>query len=115
NAEARRDLARAWIDLQRSPQQSEGHARLFWAHKELWELIKDDPEEAWRTILEIAAQDSSSWTLENLGAGPLEDLLVDHGSDFIGRVEALAGDPTIRVLVRHVWKNAMSDEVWARL
>jgi hypothetical protein len=79
------------------------------------ELIQEAPEEAWLTILEIVTQDNSSWNIENLGAGPLEDLLVYHGPVFIGRIEALADNPSVRALAQQAWKNDMTDQVWERL
>src|SRR5436190_968134 len=107
----RRDLACAWIELQRAPQGSDAHAGLFWAHLKLAELIQNNPNDAWLTILEIAMLDDGNFNIENLGAGPLEDLLVYHGPEAIAYFEAHADDPGIRTLVQHVWKNDMSDEI----
>jgi len=111
----RRDLACAWIELQRAPQGSDAHAGLFWAHLKLDELIQNNPNDAWLTILEIAMLDDGKFNIENLGAGPLEDLLVYHGPETIAYIEAHVDDPRIRTLVQHVWKNDMSDEIWVRL
>jgi len=54
--------------------------------------------------------------MENLSAGPLEDLLAMHGPAIIDRVEAEAArDPTFAKLLGGVWQNRMTDEVWARV
>jgi hypothetical protein len=60
--------------------------------------------------------DGSDSILGNLAAGPLEDLLVDHGPEFIDRVEILARqDRQFRRLLGAVWQNAMSDDLWNRV
>ncbi|QEX22838.1 hypothetical protein FRZ61_27710 [Hypericibacter adhaerens] len=111
----REDLARAWIHLQNAPRESKSHRENFWAHEAIWELLHNNPDEAWSTILEILKQDKSDWIIENLAAGPLEDLLVAHGRQFIGHIEAVADDPIFQKLARLVWKNDIPDDVWLRL
>jgi hypothetical protein len=111
----RDDLARAWIELQKMPRDSDGHRQLFWAHNKMWDLLRVDPNEYWLTILEILHQDKSDWIIENLAAGPLEDLLVAHGPEFIGRIEAIADEPGVRSLAQLVWENEILDDVWRRL
>ena len=110
-------LAKAWIVLH--------HAGLrgmrdddprFEAFIALDELRRSDPERCWSVILKIFEQDQSDWILSNLGAGPLEDLLADHGERFIERVETLARqEPRFRFLTQMVWRNSISAAVWARL
>jgi hypothetical protein len=51
-----------------------------------------------------------------LSAGPIEDLLAQHGDAFIDRVEIEARrDPSFAKVLGGVWQNSMSDEVWKRL
>ena len=60
--------------------------------------------------------DRSDQLLANLAAGPLEDLLAQHGERFIERVETLARqEPRFRFTLQMVWRNAISAPVWARL
>jgi hypothetical protein len=60
--------------------------------------------------------DGSDLILSNLAAGPVEDILVLHGEEFIGRVEVWSRrDPQFRKLLGAVWQNDMTDEVWRRL
>jgi hypothetical protein len=51
-----------------------------------------------------------------LAAGPLEDLLAYHGSEFIDRVETEARrNPRFRDLLGGVWRNTITDDIWARV
>jgi len=105
-----------WLALQRVPESSTEHDKLFWAFGRLCDLCCDAPDEAWDVILCMLAQDHSPVILENLSAGPLEDLLAKHGPTIIDRVEAQARrDPWFARLLGGVWQNAMSPEVWTRV
>ena len=74
------------------------------------------PEDCWPAILEILRRRPSESVLNVLAAGPLEDLIANCGDNFIERIEAEARkDPEFRDLLGGVWKNAASDEVWARV
>jgi hypothetical protein len=111
-----RQIAEAWAGIYTFPEGSEEHQERFWAYGRLWELIQDDPEDAWKVIQAIRQLDVKDWVLTNLAAGPLEDLLVYHGERFIDRVEVLSRrDPQFRKLLGGVWQNAMSDALWARV
>lgn len=88
----------------------------FWAWENIIDLISDEPETAWIIIKKILKTDSSPKVISRLSAGPLEDLLVDHGEKFIDRVEEEAKmNPDFAKLLGGVWKNAMSDEIWERI
>jgi hypothetical protein len=114
--EGEEDLARAWITLQTLERDSESHRAAFWAHKRERYLIRWLPQKAWRVILIVWSMDQSPKTVQNLSAGPIEDLLVKHGGEMIPLVEAEAkGDPTFARLLGGVWKNQMTDEVWERV
>jgi hypothetical protein len=59
--------------------------------------------------------DGTDTILSNLGAGPLEDLLVVHGDKFIDRVELLARqDRQFRKSLGIVWKNNVRYDLDAR-
>lgn len=80
------------------------------------DLTREDPDSCWELILGILAADDSFTVQETLSAGPLEDLLVEHGDAIIARVEQEAArNPYFRSLLGGVWKNAMSDEIWSRV
>jgi hypothetical protein len=110
------NIADAWIKLHHLPEESEERERNFWAFMRLRELIRDDPEAAWSVIGKMLERDTSDAILSNVGAGPLEDLLVAHGARFIDRIEKRSdGDATFKKVLGTVWKNAMSEDVWQRV
>ena len=95
---------------------SDEYRRNFWAFDQISRLCVDDPEACWQVIHAIRLLDSSDRILSNLAAGPLEDLLVAHGESFIGRIEELAlQDARFRKLLSGIWRNKISEGVWARL
>src|SRR5262249_49990756 len=75
-------IAQAWIELYRLPEDSLERKQKFWSHDRLWQLIQDEPEAAW-SIIQVIRREGSDIILANLAAGPLEDLLVAHGDQFI--------------------------------
>ena len=112
----REKLIRAWIALQEVEEESAFYERNLWAAEKLWEFSQDNPELCWELILEILHREPSDKVLGSLAAGPLEDLLVTHGSEFIEKVERQASqDKRFRGLLSGVWKNEMSDDVWDRV
>lgn len=107
---------RDWIALMRAAPESAEHQRLFPVYDEICVLVEERPDEAWHFILEVLASDASTLILETLSAGPLEDLLVQHGERMIARVEAQAQrDPCFARLLGGVWQNRMADELWRRV
>ena len=60
----------------------------WWAFEALREQITHQPEEAWRTLLQLVQVAESKQLLEDIGAGPLEDFLRLHASAFLERLEA---------------------------
>jgi hypothetical protein len=93
----------------------------------LYDLSFENPELAWVVIQNVVARYSESAlfteeetegrkVLGNLAAGPLEDLLAEHGPNFIDRVETEARrDRRLFWTLGCVWKNSMTDDVWARV
>ncbi len=89
----------------------------LWAVAELDELISDEPEIAWSLILDILKKDSTDLILGRLSIGPLEDLLIRHGEDFIDRVEEEARkNSKFRYMMKGLWKmDPISDNIWQRI
>lgn len=115
-AEERDHLASAWIACMKASPGSSAHDKNAWAVSQLIDLMLDEPDAAWSTILAILKADSSGWMLEMLSAGPLEDLLAKHGSAFIDRIEQQAWkDSKFRLLLGGVWKGSMPEHVWVRI
>lgn len=88
----------------------------FWAWERLDNLVRYEPEEAWKVIEAITRASGNDATLANLAAGPVEDLLAKHGDQFIARIEALARkDGQFRKLLGGVWRNTITEKVWLRI
>jgi hypothetical protein len=76
---------------------------------------KDYPEEAWAAIIELSRSSLTQQEIGALAAGPLEDLLLYHGTTFIDRIEREARIyPAFRHLLGGVWEAGPS-EVWKRI
>ena len=80
-------------------------------------LIDDDPEQAWLLIRRLVEQADSEVALQCVAAGPLEDLLCDHGPQFIDRAESAARDqlPFRRALATVWGHNRMAADVRRRV
>lgn len=115
NSQELLSLAEAWIGYWHAPAGSIAREQTSWA-TDLYELKYDDPETLWQLILTVHAKDQSPRIQEVLSAGPVEDLLAEHGDRFIGRIEDEARrDPAFARLLGGVWKSSISDENWQRL
>lgn len=77
-----------------------------WAVDRLWELVNDDPDEAWTLIRGIISATSGEEALCNVGAGPLEALIRYHGDRFIDQIESAARqDEKFRFALSCVWAS----------
>jgi hypothetical protein len=115
-SDKRNQLARAWIALQRTPQHAPEYNSLFWSFEQTYDLVREDPVEAWKLILTIWSLDRSAPTRRSLSAGPIEELLCFHGEYIIPHIERQAkADPSFATLLGGVWQNTMSDSIWNRL
>ncbi len=104
-----RDYTLAWT--------GQGDASHSWASDELDYLAWKQPERAWAAILSLIARSPSDQFLAILAAGPLEDLLCEHGAAFIARVEQEARrDPQFRDALAGVWGSSrMPPEIHTRV
>lgn len=110
------NLAKSWISMHKSIEGSDEYCEHSWAYNKLCDLCDDDPELCFDIIGVIRSLDGSDLILSNLAAGPLEDLLSMHGSDFIERIECLAkSDSQLKRMLGAVWKNSIPDPVWDRV
>jgi hypothetical protein len=117
-------LAEAYIEHYSNPHEwdkdmvllNRDNSATQWASDAIMDLSFEDPEVLWEFILEVLQRDPPTEVVEVLAAGPLEDYLAKYGEKVIDRVEARAkSDPNFRSLLGGVWRNSMSDEVWARV
>jgi hypothetical protein len=109
-------LVNGWIAYAKSFDGREFNRELFWSWSELSNLVAANPESAWEIIVEIFHASSELDVLQLLASGPLEELLARHGDRLIARIERMATESrAFNDLVSAVWKNAITDKVWARL
>jgi hypothetical protein len=86
-----------------------------WSWTILNELLEKAPERAWPLLVEIVRRAPDSG-LNEIGAGPLEDLLGYNGPKVISKVEAQAAeDPRFRLALAGVWQGMMSREIFERV
>ena len=86
-----------------------GHSEFVWTAEE-------HPEHAWETILKVIAEPRAQAWLAHLAAGPMENLLNQHGAEFIERVESEArGNPAFARMLAGVNKFMMPDDIWQRV
>lgn len=121
------EQATAWIACARFSNSKDVPDDLWERGWNLNECAFDDPDFAWETIKEILGRysDEALFTdsateakriLGNLGAGPLEILLAQHGDALISEIEIEArSDPKFSWILACVWQNSISDELWSRV
>lgn len=106
-------LAQAWIALVLKPRDSVATDPHRWAFERVEQLTRNKPYVAWQLILAVLARDDSHHALENLSAGPFEDLLNEHGAKMIRLIQAEAqSNPTVAKLLGGVRQARMSKTVW---
>ena len=116
NDDEMRNLADGWIAHAHEFRENKENDKNWWAYMKMSELESTDPECYWRMILLILSLNQDNVIVENLSAGPLENLLAKHGNQFIDRIETEARrNPRFTFLLGGVWQNATSDDIWARV
>jgi hypothetical protein len=107
-----------WVDAYIQAQQIEGidgSHPLWWAIDKFMDAVQSNPELAWEAIVKIVQRRPSEKVLGMLSAGPLEDLLEQHGENFILRIEKISSaDACFRKMLEHIWKSS-TPEIWERL
>ena len=108
-------LAKAWIFAQKLGVDSPGYEKQSWAVDEVINLATEKPEDLWQIILKILEIDSSDEVAKAVGAGPLEDLMLHYGEDFIGKVEEQASKSDIfKTAMKSVWLDSDDTPICAR-
>jgi hypothetical protein len=115
-SDERTRLAKAWIALQTTPQHAPEYNALFWSFRQTYNLIREDPLEAWNLILTIWSFDQSLPIRQSLAAGLIEELLCYHGETIIPRIEQQAqADSSFALLLVGISRSSMTSSVWSRL
>jgi hypothetical protein len=108
-------IASAWIEELKRCREQPG-TPVGWGFRELNRLVKDDPDSALSAIEAICRTDASAPVIEVLAAGPLENLLVEHGRAVIERVVDLAkSNVAFRDLLGGVWRSTIEGAVWVQV
>lgn len=93
----------------------------------IYELAFETPLLAWEAIKSVIRRYSEDQLfteddteakriLGHTAAGPLEDLLAEHGTSIIDAVEAEAKrDRRMFWTLGGVWQNSMADDIWLRV
>ena len=109
-------LIGAWISLQYAGIESYEGKKHAWVIPVLMNYLDSEPEKLWNAILEILDTDSSEFISNHLGSGPLEDLIVNHGNDFIDRIEDSASrSNAFRLALKNVWLDDDSSGLAVRI
>lgn len=97
-------LAHSWIMASKQEIDSPAYEKLSWAVDEVIDNCIDNPERAFDLIFKVLEIDDSEEIIKALGAGPLEDLMVNHASRFIDRIEKEANSLSVfRKVMQNVW------------
>lgn len=87
----------------------------FLAYEKFNEIIFTSPDEGFEIIKSILAKTENDDVLDNLAAGPLEDLVRFHGNKFIDKIELQAkNDEKFKSLLGGLWQVGEAD-VWGRI
>jgi len=107
----------AWIAYQMASKGSPERKENWWAVETEMDWMADAQAEVlWKFINLAYRREIPEIVVACLAAGPLENLLADHGSEFIDRVATLARkDPKFNHLLGGVWRRGMANDVWERV
>jgi hypothetical protein len=97
-------VASAWLGHCQQPD---------WLFGWVMDLSHDHPSDAQLIIKALVEAARSEKELALIGAGPLEDLLANHGEEVITWVEAEAtSNPGFWRALRCVWRSSIANEIW---
>jgi hypothetical protein len=110
-------IAGRWIAFYSTPEKQRSPDL---AREDSWaKLPWDEPELCYSAILaavKLLPADPANAAFQTIAAGPLENLLANHGPNIIAKVESEAKrNPAFNLLLGGVWKSSMTEEVWARV
>ena len=88
----------------------------FWAWQLARNLISDDPSEAWLLILELLHNAPDDVVLGSVAAGELEEFVLAHAADFIGRIEEEAhANSKLKSALSYLYVWRLSPELFDRI
>lgn len=94
----------------------------FTEHPDVWtadlmfDLVHDHPDLALDAVRATLDRCTRPEEVALLAAGPMEDLLSEHGAAMIARFEEEArGSDRFRYALTGIWRNEIAPMVWARV
>ena len=107
------DIAEAWIELCGFKQGSPEHENRFWAWEKLNDSTDKNPEVAWSIITYILNSTDSSTVLDNLGAGPLEDMMCKHDRFTLTKIEnEISSNSRLKECMSFVWLDSEDTDLY---
>ena len=83
------DVISTWLRAQYLPIEGSEYVAASWAVNRLFDFAHDAPDELLPIVVEILKIDSSKTVVGAIGAGVLEELLVQHGDKYIDALTEL--------------------------
>jgi len=104
-----------WITLQ-SVEDRSVDTEFGWAEIELNILSVSSPDECWDIIMDILERSNDPWVLENLAAGPLENLFAIYPEETLVKLEeTISNNRKLKKLLAGVWQNLIPLKTWQRI
>lgn len=85
-----KNLVNTWLSAQYLDMESQEYDNVSWAVDQLFDMAHDEPAKLLKIIIEILKIEASQKIQGALGAGVLEDMLVNHGDKFIDEISKLS-------------------------
>ena len=106
------EIVNAWIACQEARSGTPQYEDNFWSAEALMKLPEDNPELAWELIISIYDRKPIQRVIENLAAGPFEDLVCANGENIINRIREKANkDPEFKIFMSYVWLDRSDTSV----
>jgi len=110
------EVAKAWVEMWGYEVDDPQRDQYDWVSDYEYVAVYKNPELAIDLVIAILRLNPDNLIKEVLAAGPLEQVLAEHGPSIIARVESEAKkDLQFANLLGGVWQNKMPDEIWERV
>ncbi len=110
------EVAMGWVERWAYEVDDPKRDEFEWVDEFEYVATHEIPEVGLKLILAILTLEPSSHLIKVLAAGPLEDLLANHGEKIIEKVESEAKtNSKFALLLSGVWKNSIPDKIWGRV
>lgn len=105
----------AYIEVHESENSANEQHECYWAIEKFADMEMDHPDLNWAAMLQIISLSTSENVIDNLAAGPLEELVELHGVEYINRIEKAAQtNLNFRFLLRELIETT-DKNIWSRI